>query len=415
MATKIDTIIIFEDERVANLYPLTLTRPAWDLLCGSGTLLERIRLMFPTSMLGFWVRDYMASYVTERFPDIPVNQPPEDDGILINARLVDLSVLSDLPQQGSAVFQDDTPIIAAFEANKISPWYLSGGTSAVLDGFNKGGEVPSTAVIDYPWDLVDSNETMIIRAAGDVPQPFDFFGEVDPLAVIRGRDNVRCEVGTRVDSLSVIDATTGPVILGKDVTIESHVLIKGPVYIGDRSLVRSHARIYGGTSIGSVCKVGGEIHSSVIHGFTNKQHDGFLGNSVVGSWCNLGAGTTVSNLRNNYSPVRVQIGSRVVDTGRLFVGSMIGDHSATAIGTLLNTGTLIGVGCNVFGAGFPPRFMPSFYWGGAGSLERQSFDITVSAMETVMNRRDQVISDSYRQLLEHVYHMTEDDVALPTS
>jgi len=415
MVAQTDTIIIFEDERVTNLYPLTLTRPAWDLLCGTGTMLERIRRRFPTSKLRFWVREYMVPYVTERFPGIPVNQPPEDDGILINARLVDLSVLSDLPRKGSAVFHDGIPMIATFEANKISPWYQSGGTSAVVDGFNKGGEMPSTAVIDYPWDLVDCNETMIIQDAGSIAQLFDFLDEVDPLAVIRGRENARCDVGTRVGPYSVIDATTGPVILGKDVTIESHVLIQGPVYIGDRSLVRSHARVYGGTSVGPVCKVGGEIHGSVIHGFTNKQHDGFLGNSVVGSWCNLGAGTTISNLKNNYSPVRVQVGSQIVDTGRLFVGSMIGDHSATAIGTPLNTGTVIGVGCNVFGAGFPSRFIPSFHLGGAGSVERQSFEVAISAMETIMRRRGQVVSESYRQLLEYVYHMTEDDATLSTS
>jgi UDP-N-acetylglucosamine diphosphorylase/glucosamine-1-phosphate N-acetyltransferase len=371
--------------------------------------------MFPEAEIGVWVRDYLSDYVSERFPGIAVNQAPRKAGILINARLTDLSVLSDLPDPGEGLFHNGIPMVAAFNAKQVAPWYKSGGTAAALDGFKKGGELPASSVIEYPWQLMIHNEKCLIE---DVRCTFDYldvFGEVDQLAVVRGGENIRMGVGTTIAAFAVIDATSGPIVMGNNVTVESHTLIQGPVFVGDNSVIRSHARIYGNVSIGPVSKVGGEIHSTIVHGFTNKQHDGFLGNSVVGSWCNLGAGTTTSNLKNNYNMVKVQMGDNIVDTGRLFVGSVIGDHSATAIGTILNTGTVVGLGCNLFGAGFPPRFIPSFYWGGKDSLERQVFGKAVAAIEAMMARRDQSVSDVYRRVLKHVYDSTERDHALTTS
>jgi UDP-N-acetylglucosamine diphosphorylase/glucosamine-1-phosphate N-acetyltransferase len=415
MAKKYQQIIVCEDEQVSNLYPLTLTRPAWDLICGTGTLLDRIRRKFPEADIGVWVRDYIADHVSERFPDVAVNQAPRKSGILINARLTDLTVLSDLPDPGEALFHSGIAMAATFQAKQIAPWFKSGGTAAVLDGFKKGGELPDSCVIEYPWHMTVNNEGCLINDIRSIFGQLDRFGEVDPSTVVGGEENLSMGVGTTVAPFAVIDATTGPVVMGKNVTIESHSLIQGPLFVDDNSVIRSHARIYGNVSIGAVSKLGGEIHSSIVHGFTNKQHDGFLGNSVVGSWCNLGAGTTVSNLKNNYKMVKVQIGDRVVDTNGLFVGSILGDHSATAIGTILNTGTVVGVGCNLFGAGFPPRYIPSFHWGGNESLERQPFDKAVAAMKAMMARRDHMVSDVYRVVLKHVYETTERDHALKTS
>jgi UDP-N-acetylglucosamine diphosphorylase/glucosamine-1-phosphate N-acetyltransferase len=407
MPKKVLDIIIFEDERVDRLYPLTLTRPAWDLLCGTRRLLERIRGLFPEARLGFWVREWMVDYVSERFPDVPVNQPPQGNGLLVNARLVDVSVLSDPPSSGGALCCDELPVVAAFEAAKISRDFQHGGTAGVIRGFKERGQVPASAVVNYPWELMADNGAMIVRDAEEYLRPFDFFGEADPQAIIRGQDNVRCGVGTRIEPYSVIDGTSGPVIMGRNVTIEPQVFIQGPVFIGDDTLVRSHARIYGGTSIGQRCKVGGEISGSIIHGYTNKQHDGYLGNAVVGSWCNLGAGTTVSNLKNNYTPVKVQVGGDIVDTGSLFVGPVIGDHSTTAIGTMLNTGTVVGVASFIYGDGIPERFVPSFRWGIGKDAYRQDFDKSVVAIQEMMKRRDKKATDEYLKVLEKVYEMEE--------
>jgi UDP-N-acetylglucosamine diphosphorylase/glucosamine-1-phosphate N-acetyltransferase len=424
MTKSIEHIILFEDDRVDRLFPLTLVRPAWELLCGTETLLGRIRKVYPDSELGFWVRESLAEYIKEGFPGIPINQSLQGDAVLVNGRMVDVAVLSNIPPSGNALFHDGVPMVGKVETGKALKLFQRGGTAAVIQGLKKSGEISDSAVINYPWDLVERNETQIMldtsfheneSGKGNDSKGFDFFGEADPRSVIQGIENVQCGVGTNIGPFSVINATTGPVVIGKNVTIESHTMLQGPLFIDDDVVVRSFARIRGGSSIGRGCKVAEEISKSIIHPFTNKQHEGFLGHSVIGSWCNLGAGTTTSNLRNDYAPIKVQVGNGLVETGGLFFGSVIGDHTATAIGTTLNTGTVIGIGSNVVGAGFPPRYIPSFHWGGSGNLKRQSFEVIIFTIRTMMARRNQPLTDAYHQLLEQVYHTTAEDHPLSSS
>ena len=413
MANEIRHIILFEDGGVNRLYPLTLTRPVWEILCGMGTLLGRLRKRFRDAELGLWVRDRLVESVKERYPEVPINQPPQGDTLLVNGRLVDISVLSDLPPAGGGLFQNSIPMVGVINTNMALEQFKTGGTAEVIRGLKECGEVAESAVISYPWEVVERNEAQI-RVDSDSGEN-DFFGEVDSRAMIRGVEKVRCGVGTYVGPFSLLDATMGPVMIGNNVTIESHVVLEGPLFIDDDVMVRSFTRIRGGSSIGKGCKVAGEISRSIIHPFSNKQHEGFLGHSVVGSWCNLGAGTTTSNLKNNYSPVKVQVGNQLVDTGSLFFGSVIGDHTTTAIGTMLNTGTVVGVGCNVFGAGFPPRYIISFQWGGAEGLKRQSFEAVMAIVEAMMTRRKQPLTPVYRNLLKQVYQQSETHRPLSSS
>ena len=166
-------------------------------------------------------------------------------------------------------------------------------------------------------------------------------------------------------------------------------LLRGPLFIGDNAVIKMGAKIYGGTTIGPYCKAGGEISNSVMMGYSNKGHDGFLGNSVLGFWCNLGADTNTSNLKNNYDEVRLwdYARERFVHTGLQFCGLMMGDHSKCAINTMFNTGTVVGVSANVFGAGFPKNFIPSFSWGGAGSMTTYSLNKAVETAKRAMQRR----------------------------
>ncbi len=164
----------------------------------------------------------------------------------------------------------------------------------------------------------------------------------------------------------VVDAGPGPVVLDRGVTVQPHVFLQGPLYVGPGAIVKAGARIYGETSIGAGCRVAGEIGESLFLDFGNKQHDGFIGHAALGSWINLGAGTTCSDLKNNYGPIRVDYGLGEVDSGRRFVGLMMGEHAKSAIGTLFNTGTVVGYASNVFGAGFPPKYLPNFTWGDPG-------------------------------------------------
>jgi UDP-N-acetylglucosamine diphosphorylase/glucosamine-1-phosphate N-acetyltransferase len=184
-------------------------------------------------------------------------------------------------------------------------------------------------------------------------------------------------------------------------------LIQGPAFIGKGSVVKAHSSIYHDTSIGEVCKVGGEIEATIIHSYTNKQHDGFLGHSYIGSWVNLGASTNNSDLKNNYSSVSVLIKGKNVDTKSQFVGLIMGDHSKTAINTMFNTGTIVGVSSNIFGSGFPPRYIPSFSWGGSDFIRNYDIEKCLEVARVVLGRRKIQLTQAEEELLRDVYEMTK--------
>ncbi|MBI4553397.1 MAG: hypothetical protein HY710_14125, partial [Candidatus Latescibacteria bacterium] len=185
----------------------------------------------------------------------------------------------------------------------------------------------------------------------------------------------------------VLAATDGPIVIGRGARVLPHVYIQGPACVGDGTLVKAGARIYEGTTIGPVCKVAGEIDASIIHGYSNKQHDGFLGHAYLGQWINLGAGTTNSDLKNTYGPVAVQLHDRLIDTGLTFVGLFMGDYVKSAINTVFNTGTVVGFSSNVVASGFPPKFIPSFCWCGPDGMTEYRCDKALEVAQRVMARR----------------------------
>lgn len=210
---------------------------------------------------------------------------------------------------------------------------------------------------------------------------------------------------TAIVRAAILDASDGPIWIGPFAEIMPGSLIKGPVAIGEHSTVKMGAKIYGDTTIGPYSKVGGEITNSVIHSYSNKGHDGFMGNSVIGRWCNWGADTNNSNLKNNYEQVKLWdiSAGKFRNTGLTFCGLMMGDHSKCGINTMFNTGTVVGVGANIFGAGFVRPFIPSFAWGGAQGLETFRFDKFVQTAEKVMQRRGLELSEQERAVLHRVY------------
>ena len=183
--------------------------------------------------------------------------------------------------------------------------------------------------------------------------------------------------------------------------------IHGPAFIAQNSIVKMNATIYHNTSVGKASKVGGEIENTIIHSYSNKQHNGFLGNSYLGSWVNLGAGTTNSDLKNNYGNIKVFINNKLIDSGRQFVGLTMGDHSKAAINTSFNTGTVVGVSCNVFGGSFPPKYHPSFCWGGCEALTTFDIDRSIEVAERVMQRRNVVLTEIDKELFRTVFSLTE--------
>jgi UDP-N-acetylglucosamine diphosphorylase/glucosamine-1-phosphate N-acetyltransferase len=207
----------------------------------------------------------------------------------------------------------------------------------------------------------------------------------------------------RLHPTAVVDTSQGPVLIDDHVTIEAFCYIKGPVAIGKGSTIRSGARLYGPVVIGPVCKVGGELQAVVMHGYSNKAHDGFLGHSWIGSWCNLGAGTTTSNIKNTYGPISIRMPwGQVRPTGRMFLGTLMGDHTKTAIGTLLTTGTVIGISTNIVTASIAPSTMGSFLWNVQKST-RFTLDRAITAASAMMARRSLQLTDRQIQRLREIY------------
>jgi UDP-N-acetylglucosamine diphosphorylase/glucosamine-1-phosphate N-acetyltransferase len=220
-------------------------------------------------------------------------------------------------------------------------------------------------------------------------------------------DNIFVEEGAQI-TCATLNAQSGPIYIGRNVQIMEGAIIRGPVTIGEGSVIKMGAQIYGPTAIGPDCKVGGEIKEVVMLGHSNKAHDGFLGNSIIGEWCNLGAGTTVSNLKNNYSTVRMwDFGSQSMrDTGLQFLGMVMGDHSKAGIQSMFNTGTVVGVAANVFGDGFPPKFIPSFAWGGADGFQTHRLEDAMETARRVMARRDFSFSPVDEKIFRRVYELS---------
>ncbi len=211
----------------------------------------------------------------------------------------------------------------------------------------------------------------------------------------------------------VLDATHGPIIIGDHVTIMPHATIIGPCAIGDHSTVKVGAKIYSGTTIGRWCKIGGEVDSTIFHDYTNKQHDGFVGHSIIGEWVNLGADTNTSNLKNTYRPVAVELPSGKMSTGRTFLGLLCGDHTKAGINTMFSTGTVVGICANIFGSGYTPPFIPSFTWGG---IEQRKLYGIASALDTVrraMARRNRTLLAEEEALIRAEFDRIAEPEALP--
>ena len=234
-------------------------------------------------------------------------------------------------------------------------------------------------------------------------------GKIYPGAHLVNKKHILIGRGSVIKSGAVLDAENGPIIIGENVTVMPNAVIEGPAFIGDHSIIKVGAKIYHGTSIGERCKVGGEVEASVIQSYSNKQHDGFLGHSYLGSWVNIGADTNTSDLKNTYGTVKVFLNGELVDTKLQFVGLIMGDHSKTGINVMFDTGTIVGVSCNIYGAGLPPKFIPSFSWGGEGSFSTYNLEKSLETALRVMARRDVQMGAAYEMLMKDVYAATEDE------
>nr|MDA3822222.1 putative sugar nucleotidyl transferase [Bacteroidales bacterium] len=276
------------------------------------------------------------------------------------------------------------------------------------DILNNATEYPGKIdLIDYPWKIFSLNGQEISADFALITSGRKSITLSKSVNVI-GKNELFAEEGFKAEYVT-LNTTAGPIYLGKDSEIMEGSVIRGPFSLGDHSIIKMAAKIYGPTTIGPYCRAGGEINNSVLQAYSNKGHDGFLGNSVLGEWCNLGADTNNSNLKNNYAEVKVwnYPKNRFIKTGLQFCGLIMGDHSKSAINTMFNTGTVVGVSANIFGSGFPRNFVPSFTWGGASGMSDYKIDKVFETMRLVMERRGIQLSKEDKKIFGHIYSETE--------
>ena len=403
-------VCLYEDPGVRFLEPLALTRPAFGLRCGAHSLIRRHHAYFGAAELGAWVRPELVDLCRQTYPGLVFNDPAWLEGdtlVLVNARWV--------PPYGQAEGLPSPHV--ALLGNQVA--------YAVLSPHGAGGRVPDAHpdclghlrqalphapaggwMVDYPWDLVERNEEMLCL---DYPDDGSEPAHPSPptgVMVVGPCHRLIVEPGARVEPMVMIDTTRGPVVIARDALVQSFSRLEGPCYVGPGSHVLG-ARIKGST-IGPVCRVGGEVEASILQGFSNKGHDGFLGHSYLGEWVNLGAGTQVSNLRNDYGQVRVTIQGHKVDTHLTKVGAFLGDHSKTGLGTLINSGSVIGVFGHLLPTGaLLPRAIPSFCRCWHGQIQpRSDWREMLTTAAKVMRRRDQELTIAHSDLFLTLYDQT---------
>jgi UDP-N-acetylglucosamine diphosphorylase/glucosamine-1-phosphate N-acetyltransferase len=400
-------LVIYEDDGAADLLPLVYLRPVFSLRCGAGTLLEKIQSLYPREKPVLWVRDHLREVARERYPGFRVNEASavESDTVLaVNGR----ALLREKPAlKGEAcAFHSSEGLVAVRMGGKQ---FLEKARQGVLSSsLSEGqpGKAMKAQILRYPWNFVRVNGEEIKRDFQALRKGRSGF--LDKRAVVYGkRTEVYVALGARVEAGVVLNATSGPIWIDRDAVIRGPSAVDGPCYIGQETWVEG-ARIRSGVSIGRICRIGGELNESILSDFDNKQHDGFLGHAYLGEWVNLGAGTTNSDLKNNYGEVVVYLGGRGVRSHETKVGCFIGDHTKTAIGTLLNTGAVIGMTSNVFG-GDVRKFLPSFVWGNSPKYSEHQVDKAIETARVVMSRRGAEMSKAYEMAFRKAFEMTREE------
>lgn len=385
-------LILFDDPTIRlDLSPFTLTRPVAGIRVGILTIAEKWERVFSAS-----VSFLTESYLSEKFKSVVTS-----DNLLINGALcVDVHLIEVIKK-----LKENEGI----EKNGVKLAARTTGTDVNNASIRYQPYEKEIVLIDQVWKIFQHNGNQIRsdfalitkgRKSSSINDPHTkVYGEV-------GKD-IFIEEGAQVKA-SVLNAENGPIYIGKDTQIQEGALIRGPFALCESSHVNMGAKVRGDTTVGPYSKIGGEVSNAVIFGFSNKAHDGFLGNSVIGEWCNMGADTNTSNLKNNYENVKLwNYGkSGFIDTGLQFCGLMMGDHSKCGINTMFNTGTVVGVGANVFGDGFPRNFIPSFAWGGAGGFTTFQLNKMLETTQKVFARRNKTLEESDRKIIEHLFSST---------
>ena len=383
--------ILFDGPVRNALLPFTFTRPVADIRVGILTIREKWE-----KYLGYTTTTLTEEYLMDKFPMVEM-----EENVMINASFLPTEDLAEMVM-GLEANQ------AIFKGEDVIAFYTQDTQEEVdFDSYDIIEYSGECLRIENPWDIFQKNDAAIredfeLLTEGRTSLPI-------PSSVnVIGAENIFIEEGAKLEFVT-LNASTGPIYLGKNSEIMEGSVIRGPFALCEEAQVKLAAKVYGATTVGPHSRIGGEVSNSVLFGYSNKGHDGFLGNSVLGEWCNLGADTNNSNLKNNYEEVKLWSYEKegFVRTGLQFCGLMMGDHSKCGINTMFNTGTVVGVSANIFGSGFPRNFVPSFSWGGASGFTTY---LTKKAFETakiVMSRRKVEFTEQDAAIMEHVFEETK--------
>ena len=375
-------IQLVDGKHRSHLLPLTYTRPVAELRCGIITIAEKY------TKRGHEIGYGTEAYLNAKYPSIEAEVLVSGSVCPTDAFLEAVAGLS----TGQALIQGDE--LLAFKGEK---WEDEPSEIIPFSG--------ALNLITRPWDIWSKNASEL-NLDFDLLTKDRFSAPIDATNTVIG-DRVFLEEGAKATA-SILNATSGPIYLAKNAEIMEGCIVRGGLALGESSALKMGAKIYGATTLGPHCKVGGEVNNSVIIGYSNKGHDGFLGNSALGEWCNLGADTNNSNLKNNYDEVKAwsYVDGRFAKTGQQFCGLIMGDHSKSGINTMFNTGTVVGVSANVYGAGFPRNFIASFTWGGPQGTMEYRIDKALDTADRMMKRRGLEVNEVEKAILEQVYALS---------
>lgn len=383
--------ILFEDNSRLNLLPLTLTRPVADIRIGILTIREKWE-----KLLNSKTSTKTEEYLSKKYP---TEFTIDTDNVWINSSFCpNEKLIEEIKSLKPMEALLDSTIVVAANSGDIKNFELSN-----FGYFTKYDSHAKPMWIEHLWEIFSKNEEAIKADFDLLTHGRKSFALSSTNQVI-GHENIFVEEGAKVEC-AILNASTGPIYIGKDAEIMEGAIIRGPFALCEHSTLKLGAKIYGPTTIGPYSKVGGEVNNSVIFGYSNKAHDGFLGNSVIGEWCNIGADSNNSNLKNNYAEVKLwnYEHGKLMNTGLTFCGLIMADHSKCGINTMFNTGTVVGVNTNVFGAGFPPNFIPSFSWGGADGFTTYKIKEALEVATRVYERRGLVFDETEKEILTHIF------------
>jgi len=385
-------LILFDDPGVrSNLLPLTFTRPVADIRIGILTIAEKWERYFNNK----------PSYSTQSYLSKKFQKKITSDNLWVNGGICPdeklVAAIKNL-KLGDSIYKNARVVAVRTDDDEL-PEVISGKVTEYAD---------EIILIDQPWKIFQNNGNQIRADYKLITANRKSASIKDPHTKTYNEGNIFLEEGVILHA-AILNAENGPIYLGKNSQVQEGSIIRGPFALCEESIINMGGKMRADTTVGPFCKIGGEVSNSILFGYSNKAHDGFLGNSVLGEWCNLGADTNTSNLKNNYDNVKLwsYAKNNFVDIGQPNCGLIMGDHSKSGINTMFNTGTVVGVSSNIFGGSYPRNFVPSFQWGGASGLVTYQFDKAMETAERMMARRNIVLDEIEKEILKNVFEQTK--------